>query len=352
MKSKVYFVRLKHKQTEIISRINILLKKVWPPRIGRGDMMAIKIHFGERGNTAFIKPVYVRRVVECLKKRGVSPFLTDTNTLYKGTRSTTPVHIATALKHGFDFDTVMAPIVIADGLKGENYREVEINRRFYKTVKIGTEIIHADALIALTHFKGHELTGFGGTLKNIGMGCACREGKLSQHSTAAPLVHTDGCIGCGTCVENCAFNAISIIEKRAVINPEICTGCSQCIVVCPEGVIRIQWNESTANVQKKIAEYALGVLKNKEEKFLCLNFLTDITPACDCWGYSAPPIMKDIGVLASQDPVAIDQASIDLVNADGKDRFREIYPEIDWGIQLSYGESIGMGRREYELIEI
>lgn len=352
MKSKVYLARIKEKKDALTSSINLLLERVWPDGIGRHDITAIKLHFGEEGNISFIDPRYVRRVVDWIKGKGVTPFLTDTNTLYKGSRSTTPSHIATAIKNGFTYEVVKAPIVIADGLRGENYKEIEINKGFYKSVKIGTEIALADALIALTHFKGHELTGFGGTIKNLGMGCACREGKLSQHSTASPFVKRDMCTGCGICIENCAFDAIALLDAKAYINPERCSGCSQCIVVCPEGTIKIQWNESTANIQKKMAEYALGALRGKEGKFLCLNFLINITPICDCYDYNKPPIMADIGILASNDPVAIDQASIDLVNADGRDRFREIYPEIDWSIQLSYGESIGLGRRGYELIEV
>ncbi len=352
MKSKVYFTPIVSDRIGILEKIDALIKKIWPQDLGRGDITAVKIHFGEEGNSSFINPKYAERAVCFAKSRGALPFLTDTNTLYKGTRSTTPDHIATAVKHGFTFDTLGSAVIIADGLRGENYINVDIDKKYYKSVKIGAEIALADALVVLTHFKGHELTGFGGSIKNIGMGCACREGKLSQHSTASPFVGKKSCTGCGTCIENCAFEAITLIDTKASINPEKCSGCSQCIVVCPEGAIRIHWNESADKFQKKMAEHALGAVKGKEGKLFFMNFLINITPVCDCFGHNKPRIMDDIGVLASRDPVAIDRASIDLVNSDGRDRFREIYPEIDWRIQLRYSEEIGLGREDYELIEI
>ncbi len=351
MKSKVFFLsysRLK----EDISLLQRLLEAVLPEGIKNGDLTALKIHFGEKGNRSFIDPKYVKGIVKALKATGAIPFLTDTNTLYRGSRTTTPTHIKTAIDNGFDIRKTGAPVVIADGLRGESYREVQIDKEFYDKVKIGAEIFLADAIIALTHFKGHELTGFGGTIKNLGMGCACREGKLSQHSTASPFVDRRGCTGCGVCIEDCAFEAITLINTKASINPERCTGCSHCIVVCPTGAIKIQWNESTANVQKKMAEYALGAIKGKEDMFMCMNFLINITPICDCYGYNKPAITEDIGVLASRDPVAIDHASVELVNRAGRDLFKEIYPDIDWDIQLEYGEKIGLGTKGYELIEI
>ncbi len=351
MKSKVYIARARE-ENDLLSAIDTLLERVWPDGISSNDLTAIKLHFGEKGNKSFIEPRYVRKVVEWSKAKGVVPFLTDTNTLYRGWRCVTPSHIAIAAEHGFGFDEMGAPVVIADGLRGESCREIVVDRNFYKTVKVGFEVAAADGLIVLTHFKAHELTGFGGSIKNIGMGCASREGKLSQHSTGSPRVNREKCTACGVCIENCAFRAIELSDGRALIRPEVCSGCSQCIVVCPEGVIHVQWNESTARVQKKMAEYGLGTLKGKEGKYLFMNFLLKITPVCDCFGHDRPPIAEDIGILASNDPVAIDQVSVDLVNSGGEDRFRDIYPQIDWSVQLDYGEEIGLGRRTYELIDV
>jgi uncharacterized Fe-S center protein len=233
----------------------------------------------------------------------------------------------------------------------------------------------ADALIGVTHFKGHELSGFGGTLKNLGMGCASRKGKLSQHSNISPQVKKKACVGCETCLPWCPSSAISMIppdsegkakHSVALIDPKKCIGCGECILSCPQGAIQIQWNESIPLFQKKMVEHAYGVIHPKKGKALYLNFLTQISPACDCYGFSDTPIVKDIGMLASEDPVAIDQASVDLVNQEegncsskliknleaGGDKFRALYPEVDWNIQLSYGEEIGLGTRNYELIKI
>jgi uncharacterized Fe-S center protein len=233
----------------------------------------------------------------------------------------------------------------------------------------------ADSLICVTHFTGHELSGFGGTLKNLGMGCSSREGKLSQHSNISPKVKGKKCKGCKQCLTWCAQEAISILppplwvgatKSRAMIDPKKCVGCGECILTCPEGAILIQWNETIPIFQKKMVEYAYGAVQKKKGKVLYLNFLTQISPACDCNSYSDTPIVGDIGILSSEDPVAIDQASVDLVNGEagnrssklsknwgpGEDKFRGLYPKVDWSIQLAYGEEIGLGKREYELIRI
>jgi uncharacterized Fe-S center protein len=253
--------------------------------------------------------------------------------------------------------------------------KVRIGKPIFKTVSIAREIYMTDALITVTHFKGHELSGFGGALKNLGMGCASREGKLSQHSSISPRVKGKACKGCETCLSWCAQEAISMLSLKpgveakrgnAFIDPKKCIGCGECILSCPSGAIEIQWNESIPIFQKKMVEHAYGAVQNKNGKVLYLNFLTQISPACDCYGYSDAPIVNDIGILSSEDPVAIDQASVDLVNAEagnktsklkknwdpGEDKFRAVYPEVDWNIQLAYAEEIGMGTRKYELIKI
>jgi uncharacterized Fe-S center protein len=253
--------------------------------------------------------------------------------------------------------------------------KVRIDKPIFKTVSIAQDIHSADVLISVTHFKGHELSGFGGTLKNLGMGCASREGKLSQHSNISPQIKEKACNGCKRCLATCAYDAIMVkslepeVEKKkmvASIDPKKCVGCGECILTCPTGAVQIQWNETIPLFQKKMVEYAYGAVHKKKGKALCLNFLTQISPACDCYGYSDTPIVNDIGILASEDPVAIDHASVDLINQElgnrasklpkhwenGEDKFRALYPEVDWNIQLTYGEEIGLGTREYELIKI
>jgi len=377
MKSSVFFSDLKVESGKtLLDKLDILLDRAdLKAKIREKDLVAIKLHFGEKGNTAFVRPIFLRRVVDRVKQFNGKPFLTDTNTLYTGTRSEAVSHLTTAFENGFTGSVVNAPILIADGLRGNNATRVRINKPIFKTVSIAREICMADALITVTHFKGHELSGFGGALKNLGMGCSSREGKLSQHSNISPQVKGKSCKGCERCLSWCAQKAISMqppqsgVETKqtiALIDPKKCVGCGECILTCPSGAIQIQWNESIPIFQKKMVEHAYGAVRKKKGKVLYLNFLTQISPACDCYGYSDAPIVNDIGMLSSEDPVAIDQASVDLVNSEagnrssrlkgawnpGENKFRAIYPEVDWNIQLTYAEEIGLGTREYELIKI
>ena len=319
-------------------------------RIRPGALTAVKLHFGERGNTSFVRPVFVRRVVEEIAAAGGRPFLTDTNTLYVGGRSNSVDHFRTAVANGFAFSVVDAPVIIADGLRGESRVLVPVEGSLYREVAIGAEIVHADALVAVTHFKGHELSGFGGTIKNLGMGCASRSGKLAQHSTVSPSVDPAGCTGCGTCILHCPAGAIAMLSEKARIDSAVCIGCADCIVVCPEGTVAIDWNEAAPVVQRKMAEHALGALRGKRESSLFLTFVSQLSPYCDCYGNNDRPIAPDVGILASADPVALDQACADLViRAAGRDPFRETHPHIDWTVQLSHGEEIGLGTRRYRL---
>ncbi len=338
------------------------LKQIVPPR----GLVAIKLHFGEKGNTAYIRPPFVRQIVERVRALGAFPFLTDANTLYAGTRADSVSHLHTAIENGFSFSVVNAPLIIADGLRGASYAMVKIQQDLFKTAYIAKEIAEADALISLAHFKGHELSGFGGTLKNLGMGCASRRGKMVQHADVSPKITRKKCVGCGECVEHCSQSAIALHEEKAVIDAKKCIGCGECILICSNKAIDVQWNADMALFQKKLVEYALAVLKGKEGKVAFLNFLTQISPACDCYGHSDAPIVHDLGIMASVDPVAIDQASVDMVNRQkaldgtalaankepGEDKFRALYPKVDWTIQLAYAEKIGLGSRDYELIII
>lgn len=335
-------------------------------RIAAGDLVAIKLHFGERGNHGFIRPVFLRRVVAEVRRRDALPFLTDSSTLYPGERKEAVSALRCAIENGFAYATVDAPLIMLDGLRGHTAVEVPVAGELLKKVSIGTEIVEADALVTVSHFKCHELTGFGGALKNLGMGCASREGKMQQHSTVGPVVSARRCTACGRCVASCAHDAISFPEGAARIDPQRCVGCAHCVTACPEQAINIQWNEASDLVMRKMAEYALGAVTGKAGKCLFLNFITQVSPACDCYGYSDASIVNDIGVCASVDPVALDQACADLVNGargnhdtalksgfePGGDKFRGVYPEIDWEVQLEHAEKVGLGSRRYELVRI
>jgi uncharacterized Fe-S center protein len=368
MTHKVYFADLRTKfSRNLLDKVGELLDKVeLSKRIKAKGTVAIKLHFGERGNTAYVRPVFLRRIVDQVREQGGRPFLTDTNTLYGGTRSNAVAHLTTAVENGFAFSVVGAPIIIADGLMGNASVRVPIEGKVYHEASIAHAIYYADSLIGVTHFKGHELTGFGGALKNIGMGCASREGKLSQHSTLGPKVKRKACVGCGTCIEWCAYGAPEMRDGKAFINPDKCVECGECIAICPQGAIQIQWNEAAPAFQRKMVEYAAGALKNKVGRAAFVSFVTQVSPYCDCYRHNDAPIVGDVGVLASDDPVAIDQAAVDLVNAQpgnalspytqdlprGTDKFRAVHQEVDWEVQLSHAEEMGLGRREYELVSI
>ena len=335
--------------------------------LNENDLTAVKIHFGEQGNTSYIRPVFIRKIIQTIREYKASPFLTDANTLYAGTRSNCISHIHTAIENGFSYSSMdNTPIIIADGLRGKSETKVKIDQKNCKHVYIGSEIIDADALISVAHFKGHELSGFGGTLKNIGMGCASRRGKLDQHSNVSPKIKRKTCIGCGECEIHCPSGAICLEEKKAYIDKKKCIGCAECIVRCPTESVKIKWNQTVPVFLEKMMEYNLGVLKNKDKKAFFINFIIDISPKCDCLSYSESPIVNNVGVLASTDPVAIDQASADLVNQQkalpgtalkinlnpGEDKFKGLYPSVEWEHQLDYAQKIGLGTRKYNLVKL
>lgn len=319
--------------------------------VRKGELVAVKTHFGERGNLSFVRHQFIHQIVEIIKRRGGKPFLTDTNTLYVGSRSCAPDHIMTAFYNGFGPLSTGAPVIMGDGLRGESKVQVEVNGEYVKEAVIGEEVFNADAMFAISHFKGHELTGFGGAIKNLGMGCAAREGKLFQHSTVSPEVNPAGCVACGRCIAVCPASAIAIIQNAANIDASLCIGCADCIVICPENTIEVNWNEATESVMRKMAEYARGAVTGKEGKTVYINFITQVSPLCDCYGFNDAPMAPDLGICVSTDPVAIDQACVDLIieSLGGNDPFKKVHPHIDWGIQLEQGERIGLGSRKYEL---
>jgi uncharacterized Fe-S center protein len=367
--SAVFFSDLRAKaKKDLLGKLGKLLDRLdLKERVKKNFLVAVKIHFGERGNTAFVRPLFVKPVVDGIKRCGGKPFLTDTNTLYVGSRGDSVSHYANAIENGFGYAAVGAPVVIAGGLRGNRSVNVTVNLSHYREEEIATEIADADTLVGITHFKGHEMSGFGGTLKNFGMGAASRQGKLSMHSTASPFVKSELCSGCRSCLQWCAYGALAMTRKKtARITSETCTGCGACLPTCPEGAIKIVWDSGIRQMQERMVEYAYGALHPVRERSLFINFLMNITPLCDCYPFSDAPIVQDIGIAASHDPVALDQASVDLVNRQpgnresalkanlepGEDKFRGIAPDIDWGVQLSYAEHIGLGSRSYRLIRV
>ena len=321
--------------------------------IDKNDLTAIKMHFGEKGNDTHIPPDLVRPVVEEIKKREGKPFLTDTCVLYRSQRNNAHDHHLLAHNHGFTIENVGAPVVIADGLLGRGEKEVQIPGQIFNEVSLATVALEANAMMVLTHVTGHMATGLGGAIKNMGMGFASRKGKLRQHSVMKPAVSERHCTGCQDCIRWCPENAITMKGDVALIDSKSCIGCGECLAVCRFDAVNYDWRVSNRDLQKRMTEHALGVVIEKREKVGYMNFLISVTKDCDCLNRSQKPLIPDIGILASKDPVAIDAASLDLIRSrTGRDLTEMSYPHIDPWIQVQHGEAIGLGKSEYELIEI
>lgn len=368
MPSPVYFASLRASlRRNLLQKVGQLLEKMeLAARLSPEQLVAVKVHFGEHGNTSFVPPVFVREVVQSILKTGARPFVTDANTLYRGSRSNAIKHLETATAHGFTAATLGAPVIIADGLRALAGEAVPIEGIHRRSVSIAEAIARADALVAVSHFKLHEATGFGGAIKNIGMGAASRDGKLQMHSSVSPHVNREACLGDGICVRACTFGAISLVEKKAAIDEEKCTGCAECLGVCPADAIEIEWNQALNRLGELMAEYAAGAMAGKDGRCFFVNFVTQVSPACDCYGMNDAPIVPDQGIFASTDPVALDQACLDAIQqapgnrqtrltnafAAGDDKIRDIYPKVPYLCQLEHAEKIGIGSRAYELVPI
>ncbi len=337
--SKVYFKKLNNLDSNINEVVyNLLTKIIDDEKLQLTKKVPIKVHFGEKGNTTFIKPIYFNGIKKYLKDNDIDSCYIETNVLYKGSRTLTKNHINTALEHGFtDLD-----IVIADGEDENMYNEVEVNLKNFKSCKIGYKFKDYENFIVVSHFKGHGMAGFGGAIKQLAMGFASRGGKLHQHSQSVPIINKEKCISCGKCVRKCPVDAISLIEGKAVIDSK-CVGCASCTTVCPVGAITNNWEVS--NFHEKLAEYAYAATRGKNNIYIQYAF--DITKECDCHGVSMKPVAPNIGVFISTDPVSIDSATYDL--------FKKMTSSEDFSsgeITLKYADEIGLGEINYELIEI
>jgi len=352
MPSKVFFLPASEKEDhEILAEKT---KRIFGAlglenSIQKDSFVGIKIHFGEKGNTGFLKPPWLKHLIDGLKKQKAKIFLTDTNTLYLGNRSNSVEHLHLAAQHGFSLEALGVPVIIADGLIGKESGEVEVNLRHVKSAKIASTFFHTDVLLCLSHFTGHILSGFGATIKNLGMGCASRAGKLEQHSDVHPWVKAKVCTNCSVCLEYCPADAIEEVDGIARIIDERCIGCGECLVVCNAGAIKMRWDGDTLRVQEKMAEYAFAVLKSVKNRAGFMNYLVKITKDCDCMSINGKVLVPDLGIVASLDPVAVDKASVDLLlEANKKDFLRDAI-DVDWSAQLRHGEDIGLGSMEYEL---
>lgn len=368
MKSEVYHASMRaDMKRNLLQKIDLLLARMEiAATFKKHHLVAVKIHFGESGNTSFVRPVFVRRIVQAIAETRARVFVTDTSTLYRGSREDACRHLATAHQHGFTFGTLGAPVMIADGLRANAAVRKKVKGKHLSEVPIGEAIALADGLVAVSHFKLHEATGFGGALKNLGMGCATREGKLAMHSSVSPRVAADKCTGDAICVRTCTFGAISLVNRVAVIDEKRCTGCAECLGVCPHQAISVRWDAGTDLLQEKMVEFAAGAVAGKKDRSFFLNFVMRVSPACDCYPMNDAPIVPDLGIFASTDPVALDTACLDALQqapglpgsalknalAPGDDKIADVYPSIRYTTQLDHAEKIGLGRKEYSLIPI
>lgn len=367
MASKVYFTNFRTIHHEsLLRKLERLVKKA-----GMLDQIdfenkytAIKIHFGEPGNLAYLRPNYSKVLVDLIKQEGGKVFLTDCNTLYVGGRKNALDHMDAAYENGYNPFVTGCHVIIADGLKGTDETLVPIDGEYVKQAKIGRALMDADIVISLTHFKGHEAAGFGGALKNLGMGGGSRAGKMEMHSAGKPEVYQERCIGCGACGKNCAHGAITIENKKAHIDHAKCVGCGRCIGACPMDATHAAEDEANEIMNCKIAEYTWAVIKDRPHFHISL--VMDVSPFCDCHGDNDVPIVPDVGMFASFDPVALDMACADAVNAQPviessllgemphlhHDHFQDTHPDTNWMAAIDHAVKLGVGSKEYELIEI
>lgn len=371
-KSKVYFTDFRTRVgVSLTEKLQRLIKKAGITDIDMdGKFVAIKMHFGELGNLSYLRPNYAKAVADVVKECGGKPFLTDCNTLYPGSRKNALEHLDCANINGFNTITTGCQIIIGDGLRGTDDITVPVrNGEYCKEAYIGHAVMDADIFISLTHFKGHESTGFGGAIKNIGMGCGSRAGKMQQHNSGKPIVHDDLCRGCRRCAKECGSDAITYENGKAVINQDICKGCGRCIGACVFDAIENQnWNANEI-LGRKMAEYSQAVCDGRPTFHISL--VRDISPNCDCHGENDAPILPDVGIFASFDPVALDQACVDaclhatpMPNSQlsdnladphwhhHHDNFLDSNPNVRWKETLEHAEKIGLGTREYELIQM
>lgn len=300
--------------------------------------VAIKIHFGEKGNKNYLAPELIEKLTNKLNAT-----LVETNVLYRGQRRFTEQHLKLAKEHGFDF----API---DILNSEGEKVIPAELKHFNSVSVGSHMDKYDNFLIISHFKGHVMAGFGGAIKNVAMGLASISGKMAIHASTLPVCRDARCIACGDCVKNCTEGAITL--NPLVIDADKCIGCGKCIGVCAVGAIQVPWGSTSKhNFNEKLVDYASGITKNYPMVYI--NILANISQDCDCDGTAHDPFVDDIGILASTDIVAIERASLDLVNKayNCEDAFAKVNG-TSGDHQINYAFKIGLGNTNYKLIDI
>ena len=366
--SKVYFADQHVRPGDsILAKFNRLITEAGIDTMDLTDKyVAVKVHFGEWGNMAFLRHQYAKILCDKIRSLGGKPFLTDANTLYVGRRGNAVDHLENAALNGYNQLCVGAPVIIADGLRGTDERLIPVEGGEYvKEAKIGAAIAEADVLITLTHCKGHINAGYGGVFKNIGMGCGSKKGKMEMHSSGTPRILTEKCVGCGMCVRNCANNGVHVVDGKAVIDDVHCVGCGYCMAYCPKNAIACKWDEAKPVLNRKIAEYTKAAINGRPAFHIAM--VMDVQANCDCSSAHDPSLVPDVGMFASFDPVALDQACVDAINAqpiqpsspiaahaheEHRDVFTLAHPDTDYAAGLAHAVKLGLGEREYTLTEV
>jgi len=354
---KVYFMKAAGEDGErtISGKARTLFKAgKFAACFAANDFTAVKVHIGEDGNTTYVKAGCIKGLIDELLALKTKPFLTDTSTLYTGRRHNAVDHTMLAYEHGFCQDKLGIPFVVSDGLCGTSEIAVQINGEINREVFIAHDVVRCQSILSIAHFTGHLATGMGATLKTLGMGCASRKGKMKQHA-ALTLQVDDKCTLCGQCAECCPTNAITLGKIKAYIDRDKCIGCGECLAACRFGAVECNWGEETEIMQKSMAEHALGALKGKEEKAAFFNFLVSITKDCDCFDIpNMPSMVDDIGILASADPVAVDKASLDLIEKKAGKKLQDLIgnSKLNPLHQIEHAEQLGLGCSDYELVEV
>ncbi|MFC1738834.1 DUF362 domain-containing protein [Planctomycetota bacterium] len=357
MAAKVYFIKasIGDGEKKISDKAVELFKAgKFAKRFKENDFTAVKVHVGEHKNTTYLRAPCIKGLVDELIKLKTKPFITDTSTLYTGRRHNAIDHTILAAEHGFDFHGLGVPFIIPDGLFGTSETAVKINGELNKEVLIAYDIVRCQSIMSVAHFTGHIATGAGATLKTLGMGCASRKGKMRQHSALKPSI-SNKCTRCGECYNHCPADAITIDDVKAHIDSDKCIGCAECVAVCRFDAVRYDWDAENEELQKNVAEHALGALKGKENRATFFNFLISITKDCDCFDTpDMPRIVDDIGIVASGDPVAVDKAALDLIESTAGKKLPQLLKnkQLNPNHQIGHAEKIGLGTTDYELIEI
>jgi len=357
MGTKVYFIKASAKDGEhaISEKARKLFRAGGFARCFKeNDFTAVKVHVGEDSNNTYITAPCIKGLTDELLALKTNPFVTDTNTLYVGRRHNAVDHTILAAEHGFCSEQLGIPFIVSDGLLGTSEIGVKINGELNKEVFIAYDIARCQSILSLAHLTGHCATCLGATLKTLGMGCASTKGKMKQHS-ALTLSISDDCRRCGECVNYCPADAITLDDVKAHINQDKCIGCAECLAVCRFDAVKYNWGQECEELQKSMAEYALGTLKGKASRAVFFNFIISVTKDCDCFGTpNMAKIVDDIGIVASIDPVAVDKAALDLVENKAGKRLAELLKndKIDCRYQIEHAQRISLGSTNYELIEV